>query len=66
MKYYAHAGELYSIINQAHTITGHGGVHKISEVLNRRYVNISRPIILLFLRFCETFQKKEVFRKKVS
>ena len=62
--YHAHNGEFFSILKEAHVETGHGGLHKMNEYLQRKYANLNRKAILLFLGFCETCQKKKAFPKK--
>lgn len=58
VKYYVHNGELFDVLRASHLDSGHGGLHKMHLNLKRKYVNITRPVIQIFLANCETCSAK--------
>lgn len=64
IKFYVHNGELFDILKNAHIETGHGGIHKMYEVIHRKYQNVQRKVIQSFLQHCEVCQRKKSFPKK--
>lgn len=58
VKYYVHNEELFDILCKSHVDTGHGGLHKMHLNLKKKYVNITRPVIQIFLANCETCSKR--------
>jgi len=64
IKYYIHYDEIFDILHASHTRTGHGGIHKMEHNMRDKYANISRPIIHLFLKHCETCVTKRAHPKK--
>lgn len=59
VKYYLHNDEIYDVLEKSHKETGHGGLHKMIYYLKNGYVNISRPVIQLYLNNCVTCLKKK-------
>ncbi|XP_053407944.1 KRAB-A domain-containing protein 2-like [Mercenaria mercenaria] len=57
--YYVCAEDMYSIIQKAHIITGHGGRDKMLKELAKKYANITRDVIGLFKELCEECQLKK-------
>lgn len=66
VKYYVHNGELFDILCKAHVDTGHGGLHKMHLSLKKKYVNITRPVIQIFLANCKTCAKKRSKRHRAD
>lgn len=64
VKYFVHNDEIFDILKTAHIETGHGGLHKVHEVVKYKYANISREIIRLFISHCEICVKKRSHPKK--
>ncbi|XP_025201180.1 KRAB-A domain-containing protein 2-like [Melanaphis sacchari] len=64
VKYYLHNDEIYDVLEKSHKETGHGGLHKMIYHLKNGYVNISRPVIQLYLNNCVTCLKKRVSKKR--
>lgn len=64
VKYYLHNDEIYDVLEKSHKETGHGGLHKMIYYLKNGYVNISRPVIQLYLNNCVTCLKKRVSKKR--
>nr|CAH7739646.1 unnamed protein product [Callosobruchus chinensis] len=58
MKIYVHIEEVYDIIDGAHMDTNHGGVLRMLKVLRRKYQNITRDMIRMYLETCTVCQKK--------
>jgi len=56
VKYYLHYDEIYDVLEKSHKETGHGGLHKMIYHLKKYdYINISRPVIQLYLNNCVVF-----------
>ena len=64
VKYFVHNSEMFDILKKAHINTGHGGFHKMTKNLNEKYCNVSRNVILLFIKNCESCTKKKAHPKK--
>lgn len=64
IKFYVHNGQVFDILKTFHEECGHGGLHKMEKAVQTQYANISRPIILMFLRHCETCHRKRAHPKK--
>lgn len=64
VKYFIHNGELFDVLIKAHTQSGHGGFHKMLNAVRMKYVNISRPAILLFLKLCVTCVRKRAHPRR--
>lgn len=65
LQYFAHNDELFEIIFNAHVnCTGHGGINRTNDSIKRRYANIPREVVKLFISLCETCQKKASVPKK--
>jgi hypothetical protein len=64
VKYYAHDGELYEILDKIHTAVGHGGRDRTMREVRKTYKNITYKDIMLFLSLCETCQPRQKKEKK--
>lgn len=64
IKMYVHNKEFFDLLQKVHCETGHGGLHKMYSVLKNGYVEVTRDIILVFLKCCETCIKRRVHPKK--
>ena len=58
IQYYAYAEELFNILKEAHTVVGHGGLHKTQFSGVKNYANITREIIQLYNSLCEACIRK--------
>ena len=58
IQYYAYAEELFNIFKEAHTVVGHGGLHKTQLSGVKNYANITREIIQLYNSLCEACIRK--------
>ena len=50
--YYMHDEEFLLILRELHVETAYGDLHMINEYFQRKYANLNRKAILLFLGFC--------------
>jgi len=62
--YYVFNEELFNIIHDTHLIIGHGGRNRMEYELNKKYKNITRESIMLYLNLCKSCQKKGSTAKK--
>lgn len=58
LKYYVFNEELFNIIHDTHLTIGHGGRNRMEYELNKKYKNITRESIMLYLNLCISCQKK--------
>lgn len=63
-KYYVFKEELFNIIHDTHSTIGHGGRNRMEYELNKKYKNITRESIMLYLNLCISCQKKGSTAKK--
>ncbi|XP_059152523.1 KRAB-A domain-containing protein 2-like [Physella acuta] len=56
--YYVHSEELFDLINETHLKIGHGGRTRMEKELKRKYKNITKEIITMYLRLCKPCQTK--------
>jgi len=64
IRYYVCNDELFDIIHAAHIETGHGGRDRINHMLKKKFKNINVEAINVYLKMCETCQKKHSMPKK--
>ncbi|CAI6360566.1 unnamed protein product [Macrosiphum euphorbiae] len=64
LKYYVFNEELFNIIHDTHLTIGHGGRNRMEYELNKKYKNITRESIMLYLNLCISCQKKGSTAKK--
>jgi hypothetical protein len=57
--YYVTFDEMFNVIHEAHTAVGHGGRIRMIKELNRKYKNVTVESIVMYLRLCEPYQKKQ-------
>jgi len=63
-KFYVFNEELFNINNDTHLTIGHGGRNRMEYELNKKYKNITRESIMLYLNLCISCQKKSSTAKK--
>ena len=56
--YYVHSEELLDLINETHLRIGHGGRTRMEKELKRKYQNITKEIITMYLWLCKPCQTK--------
>ena len=59
IKYYLTADELYDIIDAAHIAVKHGGRDKMLAETSKKFANITKEMICLFLFMCMICQQKK-------
>nr|CAI5820684.1 unnamed protein product [Callosobruchus analis] len=57
-KIYIHIEEAFDIIHGAHIGTNHGGVLRMLKILRRKYQNITRDMLRMYLETCAVCQTK--------
>ncbi|CAI6358245.1 unnamed protein product [Macrosiphum euphorbiae] len=57
LKYYVFNEELFNIIHDTHLTIGHGGRNRMEYELNKKYKNITRESIMLYLNLCISVNK---------
>ncbi|KAL1516546.1 hypothetical protein ABEB36_000452 [Hypothenemus hampei] len=62
--YYVHDDELFNILQDIHTSTGHGGRDRMMKKTTEKYKNIVRTEISLYINLCAPCQMKEKREKK--
>lgn len=58
VRYYVHDEELFSVLREAHLAIGHGGRDRMKKHVQRKYVNVTRAEIRLFLQLCVPCRQK--------
>ncbi|XP_069701123.1 uncharacterized protein [Periplaneta americana] len=56
--YYVTNDELFDILHTTHSSIGHGGRNKMVNELKKKYYNITKEAIMIYLRLCVHCQKK--------
>lgn len=56
--------ELYDILQSTHAEIGHGGRNRMVAELKNKYCNVTKEIIMVFLKLCIQCQKKSATPKK--
>ncbi|XP_059169860.1 KRAB-A domain-containing protein 2-like [Physella acuta] len=56
--YYKHSEELFDFINETHLKIGHGCRTWMKKELKRKYKNITKEIITMYIRLCKPCQTK--------
>lgn len=62
--FYVNDNELYEILKTTHESIGHGGRDRMISELSRKYKNITRCDVEVFLHLCEPCQQKQKGVKK--
>lgn len=65
MKYFVTNDEIFDVIHNAHVSVGHGGRTKTLKEVNKKYINVTVEMILLYLSLCEPCLKKSKSKKEV-
>ncbi|XP_058789958.1 KRAB-A domain-containing protein 2-like [Phymastichus coffea] len=58
IRFYAHTEELFIILHDAHNSVGHGGRDRMRSILNEKYKNITKEVVMAYLNLCEICQGK--------
>lgn len=56
--------DLFHVIHEAHLAVGHGGRDRLRNELKRKYCNVTTQVIMIYLKFCQSCQKKAPVPKK--
>ncbi|XP_043497554.1 KRAB-A domain-containing protein 2-like [Polistes fuscatus] len=64
IQYYVTNDELFSILSETHTRTGHGGRTRMLKELQVKYKNITYEVVMLYLNLCKQCQMKQSTPKK--
>lgn len=64
IKYYLTADELYDVIDAAHVAVGHGGRDRMLAETSKKFANITKEMICLFLSMCVVCQQKKTKKKE--
>ncbi|XP_071053562.1 KRAB-A domain-containing protein 2-like [Onthophagus taurus] len=59
MKYFLPAEEIYDIIDAAHISIGHGGRDRLKNETAKKYANVTKEMINIYLSMCEVCQRKK-------
>jgi hypothetical protein len=67
IRYYVYKEELFDILHNTHLSMGHGGQTRMLTELKRRYGNVTREVIVLYLTLCKNCpQKNPLFRRGLA
>lgn len=64
IKFFVNDEDLFEVLNDAHTTTGHGGRDRMVKHLKTKYKNITYKDILIFLSLCELCLQKQTSLKR--
>ena len=64
VQYYVTTDELFTTLNLTHTSIGHGGRNRMLSELKKKYCNITKESVMIYLRLCIYCQKKSSSRKR--
>lgn len=64
IKYYLPADELYDVIDAAHVAVGHGGRDRMLAETSKKYANVTKEMIGLYLSMCDVCQQKKTKKKR--
>ena len=64
IRHYVTKEEIFDILNEARTNTGHGGRNRMFKEAQKKYKNIAQEHISLYLSICTFCLKKSSVRKK--
>lgn len=64
IKYYLSADEMYDVIDAAHVAVGHGGRDRMLAETSKKFANVTKEMICLFLSMCVVCQQKKTKRKR--
>ncbi|XP_045471794.1 KRAB-A domain-containing protein 2-like [Harmonia axyridis] len=63
-RYYCKTEDLFGIIVAAHIATGHKRTRVVEAEINKKYCNVTRTAIQIYLSLCEQCQGKKKIKKK--
>lgn len=64
IKYYLSSDELYDVIDAAHVAVGHGGRDRMLAETSKKYANITKEMICLYLSMCSVCHEKKTKKKR--
>lgn len=64
IRYFLTIDEIFDAIDAAHRAIGHGGRDRLMSETSKKYANITKEMINLFLSMCECCQMKRTKKKK--
>lgn len=64
IKYYLPIEDVYDVIQTAHIAVGHGGRDRMLVETSKKYANITKTMISIFLSMCQVCQEKKTKRKR--
>lgn len=56
--YYVHAEELFDVLHNTHFVLGHKGRTQMERELQNTYKNITKEVVVLYLRECRICQSR--------
>ena len=59
VRYFVPLEDLFNVINEAHIACGHGGEKRMEKELQKKYANVTRQQIKVFLSMCENCTLKK-------
>ncbi|XP_014614543.1 PREDICTED: KRAB-A domain-containing protein 2-like [Polistes canadensis] len=62
--FFVHQEELFDILHSTHLNIGHGGRNRMIEELHRKYFNITRETVMIYLSLCNFCQNKSITPKR--
>ncbi|XP_067139407.1 SCAN domain-containing protein 3-like isoform X2 [Centruroides vittatus] len=63
MRYYLYVDEIFDIVEATHVAIGHGGRDRLKIETSRKYANITKEMINIFLSMCKICQRKKSMKK---
>lgn len=66
VKYYLPAEDTFEAIKEVHLDLGHAGRDKVRAVLSKKYANITREMVKVFISCCEPCQNKNLLKTKIN
>ncbi|XP_060809059.1 KRAB-A domain-containing protein 2-like [Amyelois transitella] len=64
VKYFLPAEEIYDIIDAAHISIGHGGRDRLKNETAKKYANVTKEMINIYLSMCEVCQRKKSKKRR--
>ncbi|KAJ8686470.1 hypothetical protein QAD02_022264 [Eretmocerus hayati] len=64
VRYYVSDEELFDAIHDSHIECGHGGRDRLEQAVNKKFVNIPRSVLMVYLSLCVSCEKKKSLPKK--
>ncbi|KAK6477958.1 KRAB-A domain-containing protein 2-like [Huso huso] len=57
IKFYVKTDDLFQVLREAHIAIGHGGKHRMEAALSKKYKNIPRSAVMLYVSLCQQCQR---------